>query len=182
MHNGLLADPKAPYSRLIKEITSKRTKTESDYDELEKLEWLGGLYFAEYGSVFALAGKVKVVIPSDNIERCIQLGAQKTKRGKDIQSGVLCSDTEIEVEYEGPKDLAKMFADPAFMLRKGVRVQKNRIIRVRPMIPTGWKIKVRLEYDKDQINEQNIRRAMLDAGSFIGLGDWRPKFGRFLVE
>jgi hypothetical protein len=29
---------------------------------------------------------------------------------------------------------------------------------------------------------KNLVKAMTDAGSLVGLGDWRPKFGRFLVE
>ena len=175
MHNGLMADPTNPKVRRIKEITSKGSKklTESDYEERDRLEWEAGLYWDE---------KDGAIIPSDNIERCIQLGAQKSRIGKDVQAAVFCSDVHARLDYEGSRNLDKCYADPRFTLRKGVAVQKARIIRIRPMFPTGWSITFSVEFDDTILNEKNLLKAMQDAGALIGLGDWRPKFGRFLVE
>jgi hypothetical protein len=50
------------------------------------------------------------------------------------------------------------------------------------MIPTGWTMTFDLEFDEGIVNPKNLMKAMTDAGSLVGLGDWRPKFGRFLVE
>ena len=75
-----------------------------------------------------------------------------------------------------------MFADPRFILRKGVMINRSRIIRIRPMIPVGWCLEFDLEFDASIIDPQSLLKAMIDAGALIGLGDWRPKFGRFLVE
>jgi len=175
MHNGLMADPTNPKVRRIKEITSKGSKklTESDYEERDRLEWEAGLYWDE---------KDGPIIPSDNIERCIQLGAQKSRIGKDVQAAVFCSEIQVKLDYEGPRDQDKLYSDPRFSLRKGVAVQKARIIRLRPMFPTGWSITFDTEYDESILNEKNLLKAMQDAGALIGLGDWRPKFGRFSVE
>lgn len=175
MHNGLMVDPTNPLVRKIKEITSKGTKklTDSDYELRDRLEWEAGIYWdEEHGPV----------IPSDNIERCIQLGAQKSRLGKDVQASVFCSDPDVRIAYDGPRDKDKMAADPRFTLRKGVAIQKSRIIRIRPMIPTGWSLTFALEYDDTIVNEKNLIKAMQDAGALVGLGDWRPKFGRFLVD
>lgn len=184
MHNGLLADPTNPYTRRIKEICSKGSKklTDADYEERDALEWLGGLYFKGYGETMTPTGKAEIYMPSDNIERCIQLGAQKSRIGKDVAAAVFCSDSEVPVEFEGPKDLTKLQSDSRFILRKGVKVTTSRIIRIRPMLPTGWRLTFQLEFDESIINEKNLIKAMCDAGSLIGLGDWRPKFGRFTVE
>ena len=175
MHNGLMADPTNPYARRIKEICSKGSKklTDSDYEERDRLEWEAGLYWDKEDGL---------IMPSDNIERCIQLGAQKSRIGKDVQAAVFCAQPHSTVDYDGPRDMEKMYADPRFTLRKGVAVQKSRIIRIRPMIPTGWSITFDLEYDDTIVNKKNLEKAMIDAGSLIGLGDWRPKFGRFTVE
>lgn len=175
MHNGLMADPTNPFTRRIKEITSKGSKklTDSDYEERDRLEWEAGLYWDDQKGP---------IIPSDNIERCIQLGAQKSRIGKDVQAAVFCAESEVKVEYEGPRNKEKMFADGRFSLRKGVAIQKSRVIRIRPMIPTGWSIAFSLEYDESILNEKNLVKAMADAGALIGLGDWRPKFGRFTCE
>jgi len=175
MHNGLMADPLNPYTRRIKEIVRKGSKkmTDADYEDRDLLEWEAGLYWSEeHGPV----------IPSDNIERCIQLGAQKSRLGKDVQAAALCSESEIKVEYSGPRQKDKMYADPRFILRKGVAIQKSRLIRTRPMIPTGWSLTFVVEYDESILNQKYLVKAMQDAGALIGLGDWRPKFGRFSVE
>lgn len=175
MHNGLMADPTNQRVRRIKEITSKGSKklTESDYEERDRLEWEAGIYWDE---------KDGAIIPSDNIERCIQLGAQKSRIGKDVQAVVFCTEVHARLEYEGSRNIEKLYADPRYSLRKGVAIQKARIIRLRPMFPTGWNITFDLEFDDSILNEKNLIKAMQDAGALIGLGDWRPKFGRFLVE
>lgn len=175
MHNGLLADPTNDYTKKIKAITSKGSKklTESDYETRDRLEWEGSLYWDE---------KEGPYVPSDNLERCIQLGAQKSRIGKDVQAAVFVSDEIVPLQFNGPRTKEKMYADERFQLRKGVSLQKSRIIRIRPMIPTGWQLAFTIEYDETILNEKAIIKAMVDAGALIGLGDWRPKFGRFTVE
>lgn len=175
MHNGLLADPTNEYTRGIKDITSKGSKKMSDTDHEKRnwLEWQGGLYWTD---------GIGPVIPSDNIERCIQLGAQKSRIGKDVQAAVFCTMPEFALNYDGPKDKAKLFADPRFTIRKGVGVNQSRIIRIRPMFPTGWSLNFSVEFDDAILNEKSLFKSMVDAGTLVGLGDWRPKFGRFTVE
>lgn len=175
MHNGLMADPTNSLVRRIKEITSKGSKklTDADYEERDRLEWEAGLYWDEEDGL---------IVPSDNIERCIQLGAQKSRIGKDVQAAVFCTAPHVPLTYDGPKNKEKLYADPRFTLRKGVAVQKSRIIRIRPMIPTGWSMQFSVEFDENIVNPKSLTKAMQDAGSLVGLGDWRPKFGRFLVE
>ena len=175
MHNGLMADPTNPLVRRIKEITSKGSKklTDADYEDRDRLEWEAGLYWDSTDGL---------IMPSDNIERCIQLGAQKSRIGKDVQAAVFCSTPHVSIHHTGAKDKDKLYADPRFTLRKGVAVQKSRIIRIRPMIPTGWSMSFDVEFDDGIVNPKNLLKAMTDAGSLVGLGDWRPKFGRFLVE
>jgi hypothetical protein len=175
MHNGLMADPTNPLVRRIKEITSKGSKklTDADYEERDRLEWDAGLYWDTQDGL---------IMPSDNIERCIQLGAQKSRIGKDVQAAVFCATPHAVINHAGPKDKDKLYADPRYTLRKGVAVQKSRIIRIRPMIPTEWSMTFDIEFDEGIVNPKNLFKAMADAGSLVGIGDWRPKFGRFLVE
>ena len=175
MHNGLMADPTNPYTRKIKAITSKGSKklTDADYAERDRLEWEAGLYWDDKAGLF---------IPSANIERCIQLGAQKSRIGKDVQAAVFVADDIVTVKVKGGgRTKQALYGDPAFTLRVGVAIQKSRIIRIRPMIPTGWEATFTLEYDENIVNGANLTKAMQDAGALVGLGDWRPKFGRFLV-
>jgi len=175
MHNGLMADPTNPYTREIKEITNKGSKKlkDSDYQNRDRLEWEAGVYWDD---------ECGLHVPTDNIERCIQLGAQKSRIGKDVQAACFVSEEVVCLNYEGPKDKEKLSKDVRFAIRKGVKVKQARIIRIRPMIPTGWSITFSVEYDESILNDQDLVKAMQDAGALVGLGDWRPKFGRFTVE
>jgi len=175
MKNGLLADPQNETTRAIKEITNKGSKkmTVDDHRNKDRLQWEGSLYWDD---------KDGAIIPSDNIERCIQLGAQKARKGKDIKAAVLCAEPHSKLEYDGPRSREKLCDDPKFCLRKMVVQGMGRVPSVRPMFPTGWKLTFTLEYDPAIVDRETILRALQDAGALVGLGDWRPKFGRFTVE
>jgi hypothetical protein len=175
MNNGLKVDPLNPFTVAIKAITRKgsRKMTDADYAKLEELEWKAGLYWSEEDGL---------VMPGDNIEGCIRSGARKSRMGKDVEAAVFCSEAEVPIEYEGPRGIEELRLDPRFTLRKGVALNGVRVIRVRPMVPTGWRLVFGLEYDETIIDEKNLVKVMVDAGALCGLGDWRPKFGRFLVE
>tara|TARA_R110000868_G_C10555840_1_gene736368 strand:- start:5 stop:592 length:588 start_codon:yes stop_codon:yes gene_type:complete len=177
LHNGLMADPTNPFTVAIKKITSKGSKkmTEADYKERDRLEWEAGLYWSETEGAIA--------IPSDNIERCIQEGAKKNRLGKDFAAGVLLSEPEVVLQHRrAGKTKEEIYSDPAYTLRKGVKVQLSRVIRIRPMIPPGWKLTFTVEFDEEIVNAPDVIEAVQKAGALIGMGDWRPKFGRFSVE
>jgi hypothetical protein len=177
MHNGLMADPTNPYTVAIKKITAKGSKkmTIHDHQERDRLEWEAGLYWSE-----AEGG---MVMPSDNIERCIQEGAKKSRLGKDFAAAVFVSEPEVVVHHrKAGKSKEEIYEDPAYTIRKGVKVQLARIIRIRPLIPTGWWLACTIEFDESIVNQAQVIDSTREAGAIIGLGDWRPKFGRFTVE
>ena len=175
MHNGAMVDPRNPHVQEIKKITSKGSKkqTESDLEKLSRLEWEAGLYWDDQAGPF---------IPSDNIERCIQLGASRKRKGKDVMCGVYVIDEIVKLEFSGSRDKDKLYANAQHMLRKGISVNRGmRTIRCRPKFPQ-WSITFTLEYDEQIMNRKDLIQAADDAGIYVGLGDWRPKYGRFEVE
>lgn len=173
LHNGQLADPLNPFSRELKNISSKRKKTDADHEAMARIEFEGGLYFDE---------KEGPHMPSDCIEAAICAGAKKSRIGKDVAAAVFVTDDIIPIEYDGPRTVEGMWKlRERFVLRKACKVAQAKIMRTRPMIPTGWKITFTLEFDDTIVNEANLKKAMIDAGALIGLCDWRPRFGRFIV-
>lgn len=179
MHNSQTADALNPYTQKLKEFTSKgKRKTLVDIERMERVEWEAGLYWDDTDGL---------AIPSDNIEKCIVEGAMKTKKGKDAKAAVYCATPHVRVQYDGPTKIEALYAygvkNPnTFIFRKIVRVKDSRIVRVRPMIPTGWRLHVEIEFEESIIDDGVLRKAMIQAGALIGLGDYRPKFGRFLVS
>lgn len=169
MHNGQLADPLNRFSREMKKITGKRAKTEADYEQLARLEWLGSLY---------LANGVPC-IPGEMIEAGFIEAARKSKRGQAAKAAIL-SDGFWLLDYGGPPTPEELWKDEAYRLSAGVRVQRNRVIRTRPIF-RRWAAQVTIDYLPDMLNGQDVIETMSVLGRIIGLGDWRPRFGRFEV-
>jgi len=176
MHNGGLADRLNPYAAAIKKITAKKTnRTEEDYAEQDRLEWLGGLYWSDDLNAIAL--------PCDNIEAVLKEGARKVKLGKKFEAAVFLEETEVALDHrKRGKSKEEIHKDPAYTSRVGIVVNNGRVMRIRPMIPTGWSLTFTVEYDASVVDAEQIITAAKEAGALVGIGDWRPKFGRFTVE
>lgn len=171
LHNAQLADPLNPLTRAIKAITGKRKKTDADLEELARLEFHGGLY---------LDAKGRPAVPGECIEGCIRDGAKKTRKGKDVQCGVL-SDGVWPLEYDGPKDPEKLWLVAAFRDYRGCKVNNGIVMRMRPKFPS-WALTFRVAYHPEVVSRTSLDEWIVTAGQFVGVGDYRPKFGRFEVE
>lgn len=65
--------------------------------------------------------------------------------------------------------------------RSPVVVQRQRIVRSRPQF-NSWKATFELEFDEGLVKDEDLRKILELGGKTIGLGDWRPKYGRFEVR
>ena len=61
------------------------------------------------------------------------------------------------------------------------RRNKSRIMRTRPKFP-AWALSFELAYQDEIANRSSIEKWLTDAGQFVGLCDYRPRFGRFEVD
>lgn len=52
----------------------------------------------------------------------------------------------------------------------------------RPMIPKGWSVKFQFEIDESPPMNVATLKKMVEQGGIIGLGTFRPVFGRYSVE
>jgi len=60
-------------------------------------------------------------------------------------------------------------------------VNKSRVMRTRPIFQ-DWALEFTVHYMPDVLNKEDITGFMNVAGKYIGLSDWRPKYGRFIIE
>jgi hypothetical protein len=170
LHNGNLGNPMNPIAKAMKQVSSKRKKTDDDFVELARLEWLGSLY---------LNDKKQPSIPGELIEAMMTNAAKRSKTGKDFTAGLIC-DGVWPIQYSGSKDPDTLWNDESFRYQRMVRVQMARVLRTRPMF-RQWELDFTVHYLPDILNDAQVREAMVTAGRIIGLGDYRPKFGRFDV-
>lgn len=169
LHNGQLADPINPIAKQLKKVTGKRDKTDADHEEMSRLEYFGGLYLDNN----------KPCIPGEVIEAAFTSGAKKSKRGKLATAGVICPDNCV-LEFDGPQDIEERFKQGC-LLRTKCKIGPNSVMRTRPKFDQ-WGCSVTLVYDERVLNRQDIIDILRTTGNDVGLCDWRPKFGRFMVE
>jgi hypothetical protein len=63
-----------------------------------------------------------------------------------------------------------------------VLVQRSAITRVRPAFKVGWKVKLDFLVNlPEYISPQDFHDVLINAGRLVGVGDWRPTYGRFNV-
>lgn len=169
-HNAQLSDPLNPWTIAVAEISGKRKKTTADLMEMAHREFLGSLYLDSEGAP---------VIPGGNIERMLRDAAAKSKQGKQVQAGLIVMD-DCPIAYEGPKDPEKLWGSGKHQLRASAKVGQQRVIRTRPCF-MPWELGFRVDFDETILNERSVREFVEIAGRVVGLGDWRPKHGRFEV-
>ncbi len=184
MHNGGMSNPLNPIVRAIKSTTKKRLKTDEDLELLAKLEWLGGLYTTQpmnfniqgYNVTDVSAGHP--CIPDSVLESSIIAGAKKFKLGVQAKSGIRISGNSTLI---GVKTVADLFADPNYMDVRSVKVGQNRVMRCRPIF-SDWAIKFTVEYLPEALDEAQVREIVEMTGKMVGLCDYRPKYGQFVVD
>ena len=172
MHNGQLADPLNPFAKAIKSISTKKKKTDSDFAELADIEWRGGLYVNNEG---------RPSIPSRVIEAMIAKGAARSKEGKTALSGMFV-ETDGRLSFAGDSlSVDELCASADHRLTVGVRVGMSRVMRTRPIF-NDWNVTFEVSASTEVVTDSaSLHRWVSDAGAFIGLCDYRPRYGRFSV-
>lgn len=182
VHNGQLANPLNPYTKEMKKISGKRNKTDADFARMAELEFQGGLYWSNTDGP---------VLPQEMFDSMVLGAAKKFKEGPLAKSGVFTLNAP-RLEYDGPRTRDGLWADERFRFVKGVRVGTARVMRTRPIFlatqrtkedgggfDPQWQCVVRFSVETGIINVARLDEWLDTAGQVIGLGDWRPQYGRF---
>lgn len=172
MHNARLADPLDPITKEKAKVSAKRKKTEEDQELLSHLEWQGGLYWHD---------AVGPYLPGDNVFKSLIEAARKSKDGKRVEQGLLITTDQNPLVYDGPRTLDGLWEDKRFVHRCTVKQQMSRIVRTRPIFHS-WRTQVEGRFDDSVLNAEDVESFAEIAGKYIGVGDWRPKHGRFDVK
>ena len=170
MHSSRLADPLDSIAISLNRLTKKRDKTVADHEEIARVEWHGGLWLTDG----------QPCIPSEAIDASFLAGARTRRKGKQARAGFLVQEPAL-LQHSGPKTLEELWENADFRFRFPVRVNDARVMRTRPRFPR-WHVDVRAEYLPGLLSRQDVIDIFEIAGFREGLGDWRPKFGRYSVK
>lgn len=72
--------------------------------------------------------------------------------------------------------------EPDYYDRRRVVIQRNGVTRIRPAMSVGWKCKASFQILlPEYISPALVNEVLQMAGKVVGIADFRPSFGRFLV-
>lgn len=169
MHSCQCVNPLHPIARELKKYTSKKNKTEEDLIKISDLEWESGAYWKDGLGLY---------MPAENVEATIKNGAKANKKGKDIEKYVSVTDLYIPFFYGENLTKEELIANYDYRDTRIMTVQRAKVLRTRPRFDQ-WSIIFNLMYDDTKIDIDTIVNAMEYAGSYVGLCDSRPKYGKF---
>jgi hypothetical protein len=175
VHNGQTADPMNRFAKMMKQISSKRSKTDADYEEMARIEWFASLYL----------DKGRMSVPGIVWESALTSAAKKLKLGQTVQAGLFVPSSMILDFPSQDRTPDEIWSNEE--LREvhrftiGVRVQRNKIMRTRCIYPE-WAGLLEVHYFDDLLNRQQVIDILKVSGSVTGLCEWRPRYGRFSVD
>jgi hypothetical protein len=89
--------------------------------------------------------------------------------------------TNPSLVYDGPQTLDEAFADKSFHLRVAVQIAGKRMMRTRPCF-RAWSLEFDAHFMPTVLDIRDVSEFLKGAGDRVGLGDWRPRFGRFSAQ
>ena len=171
MHSERLANPFDEMTRELKALTGKRKKTEDDLLAIAQVEWKGGLYHDKDNGIY---------LPGYNIFASLIGGGKMHKLGTAIKRAALVNDDYVPIKYDGPSDPDKLFKDKSYVDMRSVKVGTAKVMRCRPIF-REWQCTFNVMYEETAIQRSELDLCLKSAGSMVGIGDYRPRFGRFEV-
>ena len=171
MHSCQCVNPLHPISKEMKKYTSKKKKTDEDLIAISDLEWEAGAYWRD---------DIGLYIPAENVEATIVNGGKAFKRGTDVQKYVNVTDMYIPLDYGEKLTKEELIHNYEYRDTRAMTVQRAKIMRTRPRFDK-WQITFNLMYDEQKMDLDSIINILEYAGSYTGLCDSRPKYGKFVA-
>lgn len=154
----------------------KKSTGAVDYSE----EWRSYLYATADGHVYQ---------PSSHFEGAMvkaaagfKITGKRGKTYKDLFSAsVFIDPTEILFGMDVPQELDTDADKPLYLDVRPVVVQRARVVRIRPAFKAGWELAFEINVIDDELPLEILSDVLSLSGKTVGIGDFRPKFGRFMV-
>lgn len=154
---------------------SKRQTGATDYTQ----QWREYLYTNSQG-VFQPAVHFESAMIAAAVNFKIQ--GKRGKTFKDLfRAAVFCSPDEIPHGISVPEELDTDADKPLYLDLRPVVVNRARVVRIRPTFKPGWELDFEIAVMDDSIHSDLVNDILSLAGKTVGVGDYRPRFGRFMV-
>lgn len=169
MNNNQGVNPLHPLTIELKKYTGKRKKTDEDNEQILKIKWLQSIYHSDATGPY---------VPAQNIEGALRDASKRSKRGKDAVIGLRVVEDMIPLQYDGPRDLESLSKDIQYCDIRVGKIKMASILLSRARF-NRWKLAFKLEYDEAIFNQDEIADIFDVAGRYVGICDYRQRYGHF---
>jgi hypothetical protein len=159
---------------------AKRRTAKADYS----LEWMATMYVSSNGLLFQPAAHIEAAM----VRAATNFIIKGRKTFKDAFKGfVYVTPDEIPHLWNGQPVTApdeSLLIEPTENLSVSImRVVVNRaaVARSRLQVEIGWQLAFTIEVHDDSIAPETLRVVLEEAGRAFGIGDNRPRYGRFEI-
>jgi len=157
----------------------KPNKAKEDKLEAERANWREKLYFDENGDTF---------IPGENFHQCLKDGAQYWGQKIPGEGNKTYTDVILKSIVVDDADLGLNKNDPLF-IPFGKNCNGNpskgkksgcKVYKIRPIL-MPWQCTFTFHVMDARLTFPVLNTIINYAGTFAGIGDWRPVYGRFEI-
>lgn len=170
MHDDKTANPLNEYAKKLKSLTGKRKKTDEDYALIAEVEWNASLYY-ENGNY---------IIPTKVIEAALLASAKQFKKGTLLKQCVIVADDMVLDFKDNNLKPDKLFKKLEYVDMRTVKIGQAKTTRCRPKFD-NWKGEFTVILDEEKLNSEEIEQIVSNAGKYVGMCDYRPRYGRFQI-
>jgi len=122
-----------------------------------------------------------ICLPGEYVRQSIIMAAKFRQDPRSPRKSAMDLYKAAVVSLTANASLGKV--DPDYLHKCRVQVQRNGITRVRPAIMSGWEAELQLSVLlPEYVSPQALQDVLIQAGRLIGVGDFRPTYGRFSIK
>lgn len=118
-------------------------------------------------------------IPAEQIRACLVKSAVNfihTKLPKKTYKNLVNATVDVE-----PGKIPLGRGDCDYVHKEYLRRGRAPVLVERPAFKKGWEVEFNLVVSQDEISPDRLEEILEYAGQLVGIGDWRPRFGRFEI-
>jgi hypothetical protein len=143
-------------------------------------EWRTYFYANSNNEIYQPATHFEAAMVKAAVNFKITGKGRKTYRDL-FKAAVFVTPEEIQLGHKVPDELDTDADKSLYLDVRPCIVNRARIVRIRPAFKAGWEAEFTIEVLDDQIAPELVQDVLTLAGKTCGVGDYRPRFGRFNV-
>lgn len=161
----------------ITEAQSVKKRTgEMDYSE----EWRDTVYADEDGWLYEPATHLESAMIKAAVS--FKIKGRRGKTYKDLVKAAVYVEPEmIPLNVQIPENPTSNPLEPFYVDIRPVIISRARVLRARGALAKGWELIFTISVIDDQLASTVLKEILDEAGRAVGIGDYRPRFGRFIT-